>query len=51
MVRIFLYDHELYANVTYKWNESTGSFNFQLKTYGMKAQVHSIPDSKKQRQR
>uniref|UniRef100_A0A7N2L9S8 Uncharacterized protein n=1 Tax=Quercus lobata TaxID=97700 RepID=A0A7N2L9S8_QUELO len=25
--------------------------NFQLKTYGMKAQVHATPDSKKQRRR
>ena len=35
MVRIFLYDNELYANVTYN------------QTGGMKAQVHLTPDSKK----
>ena len=39
MIRIFLYDHELYADVTYSH------------IGGMKAQVHSTLDSKKQRQR
>ena len=61
-MQIFIHLYQMETTLPINWAESRLQWsgvrlgeavseafeNFQLKTYGMKAQVHSTPDSKKQ---